>query len=96
MEETDIHEFWCELRCKEATNTETSRMESNLKLQLQAVLGRFQSKSIWLKANCCRRANNKTLLANETQAQKKLKLPDDISIKESLNMSMKSSKGANH
>ena len=77
MEETDIHEFWCELRCEEGTNTETFRMESNLKLRPQAVLGRFQSKSIWLKANCCRRANNKTLLAikfknNETQTQKTL------------------------
>lgn len=76
MEETDIHEFWCELRCEEGTNTETFRMESNRKLRLQAALGRFQSKSIWLKANCCRRANNKTLLVikfknNETQTQKK-------------------------
>lgn len=77
MGETDIREFWCELRCEEGTNIETFRMESNLKLRLQAVLGRFQSKSIWLKANCSRRANNKTLLAiefnnNETQTQKKL------------------------
>ena len=44
MEETDIHTWiQCELRCEEATTTETAGMESNLKLWLQAEWGGFKA-----------------------------------------------------
>lgn len=44
MEETDIHtRIQCELRYEEATQTETSGMDSNLKLQLQAELEGFKA-----------------------------------------------------
>lgn len=56
MEDTDIHTWiQCKSRCEKAT-TETSEIESNLKLGLQAGSEGFQSKPIQLIANHCRRA----------------------------------------